>query len=74
MSDIGLIFFFEELQTVLAQFDLSWHIYVLTEERKNPDINHIGRENGSSQTLLTAQFFFVVVYILMYGREEWVLE
>ena len=74
MFDIGLIFFFEELQTVLAQFDLSWHIYVLREERKNPDINHIGRENWSSQTLLTAQFIFVVVYILMYGREEWVLE
>ena len=60
MFDIGLILFFEELQTVLAQFDLSWHIYVLTEERKNPDINHIGRKNGGSQTLLTAQFFLLL--------------
>ena len=43
MFDIVLIIFIEKLQTFLAQSDFAWHVCILTEERKNPDINHIGR-------------------------------
>ena len=42
------------------------------EERKNPDINHIGRKNVSSLNSLNGPAFSFV-YILIHGREEQVL-
>ena len=38
--DAVLICFFEEF---LTQFDVVWHVHILTGERKYPDINYIGR-------------------------------
>ena len=40
----------------------SYHYCILTEERTNPDINHIRTQNGSSETILIAQLFCLFIF------------
>ena len=49
----------------------SWHICILTEERKNPDINHRKVKWKFANSPNRPAFLFV--YILMHLRGEWVL-
>lgn len=50
----------------------SWHVDILTEEREK-QVDHIKKENGGSQTVLTVLLFVALFYILIHGKEKWIL-
>ena len=67
--DIVLIYFFEELQPFFDKV-WSWHVCILTEETKNPDVNHRGIKNESLLTVLIVQPFRLFMFWCL-GEKNW---
>ena len=49
-------------QNSKKKIDVGRHVSVLRDERKNPYINHMGKQNGGSQTVLTAPLFCLFIF------------
>ena len=40
----------------------AWYVCILTEKRQNTNINHTGKKNGRSQTVVIAQTFNLLIF------------
>ena len=40
----------------------AWHVCILTEKRQNANINHTGKKNGRSTTVVIAQTFHLLIF------------
>ena len=50
----------------------AWHVCILTEKRQNANINHTGKKKWEVNNSCNSPDFSFA-YILMHGKEEWVL-